>query len=127
MGAWGVEPWANDGAADWFGDTFDETGLAKKIEQTLNLDIDEYHEEIRAAAFLVRLLARTYIWPVDDIDRHRTLAADRLQAIFDSGVFEGEDEFAVGGFLDLAKQSGVSLKCGNGDYEGGHGGKLGWF
>ena len=93
MGAWGVEPWANDGAADWFDDTFDETGLAKRVESTLNLDVDDYYEEIRAAAYLVRLLARTYIWPVDDIDCHRALAADRLQAVLDSGVFEGEDEF----------------------------------
>jgi hypothetical protein len=66
MSAWGIEPWANDSAADWFGDTFDQTGLAKYVEQTLNLDAEERHEEIRAAAYLVRLLGRTYIWPLQD-------------------------------------------------------------
>jgi hypothetical protein len=93
MGAWGVEPWDNDAAADWFGDTFEKTRLAQLVEQTLQLDVDDYYEEIRAAAYLVRLLGRTYIWPVDDIDRHRVLAADRLQAVLDAGVFEESDEF----------------------------------
>lgn len=95
MRAWGIEPWANDGAADWFGDMFDETGLAERVEKALNLEVEDYYEEIRAAAYLVRLLARTYIWPVDDIDRHRALAANRLQAVLDSGVFDGEGEFEL--------------------------------
>ncbi|MFZ6798440.1 DUF4259 domain-containing protein [Undibacterium sp. Di24W] len=92
MGAWGVKAWDNDGAADWFGDIFDETRLAERVEQTLMLDVEDHYEEIRAAAYLIRLLGRTYIWPVDDIDRHRALAADRLQAIVDAGIFE-DDEF----------------------------------
>ena len=63
MSAWGFEPWANDSAADWFGDVFEQTGLAKRVEQGLRLDVDERHEEIRAAAHLVRLLAATLMRP----------------------------------------------------------------
>ena len=92
MGCWGEKAWENDGAADWFGDLFEETGLAKQVEDTLRLDVSEYHEEVRAAAHLVRLLARTYVWPVDDIDDHRKLAADRLQAILDGDFLEDAPE-----------------------------------
>lgn len=92
MGAWGIEPWDNDGAADWFDDLFDKTGLARHIEAGLNLEIEDYHEEVRAAAYLVRKLARGYIWPADDIERIRALAADRLQEILNRKLIE-EPEF----------------------------------
>jgi hypothetical protein len=81
MGAWGVAAWENDGAADWFGDTFDATGLAKRVEETLNGDPEDDHEEIRAAAYLLVALGRVYIWPVEDLDRHLALAIDKLEAI----------------------------------------------
>ena len=93
MGAWGAKPWENDAAADWLGDLFKETRLAKRVEQALRLDIQDYHEEIRAAAFLVRALGRVHIWPVELLDQHRALAAARLEAILEAGVFEENAEF----------------------------------
>jgi hypothetical protein len=86
MGAWGKLPWENDGAADWFGELFDETKLAQRVESTLKLDVRESHEEIRAAASVLLFLGRDYIWSVHDIDRHLSLAADQLQAM--SGLSE---------------------------------------
>ena len=41
MGAWGTAAWENDGAADWFGDTFDATGLARRVEETLDGDPED--------------------------------------------------------------------------------------
>jgi hypothetical protein len=81
MGAWGKLPWDNDGAADWFGDLFDKTKLAKYVEDTLKLDVEESHEEIRAAASILLFLGRVYIWPVHDLNRHLALAADRLEDV----------------------------------------------
>ena len=81
MGAWGKLPWDNDGAADWFGDLFDKTKLAKQVEDTLKLEAEDSHEEIRAAASVLLFLGRDYVWPVHDLDRHLTLAADRLEAV----------------------------------------------
>ena len=81
MGAWGKLPWDNDGAADWFGDLFDKTKLAKEVEATLKLDAEESHEEIRAAASVLLFLGRVYVWPIDDLDRHLALAADRLEEV----------------------------------------------
>jgi Domain of unknown function (DUF4259) len=81
MGAWGKLPWENDGAADWFGDLFDKTKLAQEVEDTLKLDVEDSHEEIRAAASVLLSLGRVYVWPINDLDRHLTLAADRLEEV----------------------------------------------
>ncbi len=86
MGCWGVKPYENDGAADWFGDLWDEFPVPKKVEETLNLDVEEYHEEIRAAAYILLQLGDTYQWPVDDIDRHCKVAATKLEELL--GIYE---------------------------------------
>lgn len=93
MGAWGKLPWDNDGAADWFGDLFEKTKLAKQVEDTLRQDVQDSHEEIRAAASVLLFLGRTYIWPVKDLDRHLTLAADRLEEIIRVTVIAESPEF----------------------------------
>jgi hypothetical protein len=95
MGAWGTADWDNDGAADWFGDTFAATGLAKHVEDTLNLNVNDNHEEIRAAAYLLVALGRVYIWPVDDLDRHLALAISKLEAIREMEIYQ-----EVSGFVE---------------------------
>jgi hypothetical protein len=92
MGAWGYAPWDDDSAADWFGDLFDEIPLATKVEETLNLDPEEYAAEIRAGASLLVMLGRTYVWPVDDIDRHLQLAITQMKKV--RAVYDNEPEFA---------------------------------
>lgn len=93
MGAWGKLPWDNDGAADWFGVLFEKTKLAKQVEDTLRLDVEDSHEEIRAAASVLLFLGRNYIWPVNDLDRHLTLAADRLEEVSRVAVIAESPEF----------------------------------
>jgi hypothetical protein len=93
MGAWGKLPWDNDGAADWFGDLFEKTKLAKHVEDTLRLDVQDSHEEIRAAASVLLFLGHSYIWPVKDLDRQLTLAADRLEEISRVTVIAESPEF----------------------------------
>jgi uncharacterized protein DUF4259 len=93
MGAWGVAPWDNDGAADWYGDMFDATKLARHVERTLKRDPEDAHEEIRAAAYVLVVLGRVYIWPVDDLDRHLGLAISRLEAIKALDVYQEAPDF----------------------------------
>ncbi len=81
MGAWGKSPWDNDGAADWFGDLFEELPLPAKVEAILRLDARLHHEKIRAAAALLVMLGRTYIWPVNDLNRHLELAVVRMEEL----------------------------------------------
>jgi hypothetical protein len=79
MGTWNSAPWDCDEAADWFGDLFDATDLARRVEETLALEVEDHHREIRAAASLLIFLGRTYVWPIGDVDRHLQLAASKLE------------------------------------------------
>ena len=67
--------------------------LAKHVEDTLKLDPNEAHEEIRAAASLLLFPGRPYIWPIYDLDRHLTLAADRLGEVARVDVIAEAPEF----------------------------------
>jgi hypothetical protein len=100
MGAWGYAPWDSDAAADWYGDLFDEMPLAAKVEATLKADPEEYADEIRAAAALLIMLCRTYVWPVDDIDRHLKLAISQMEKVL--AASEDEPEFASAVAEDIA-------------------------
>jgi hypothetical protein len=92
MGAWGTTAWDNDDAADWFADLFEKTKLAKRVEKTLQKkDVEEYANEIRAAAHVLVALGRVYIWPIDDLDRHLCLAIEKLEAIHRLADFEGDE------------------------------------
>jgi hypothetical protein len=91
MGCWGVKPYENDGAADWFEDLWNQLPVPQKVEETLKLDIQDSHEEIRAAAYVLLQLGETYSWPVGDIDRHCELAATRLEELIESEIYEGEE------------------------------------
>jgi hypothetical protein len=91
MGCWGVKPYENDSAADWFGDLWDEFPVPSRVEETLKLDADDSHEEIRAAIHVLLQFGETYIWPVDSIDRHCDLAARRLEEIKTMEEYSGGD------------------------------------
>ena len=88
MGAWGEAAWENDGAADWFADTFEATDLAQHVEVTLNGDPEDDHQEIRAAAYVLVSLGRNFIWPVEDLDRHLALAITKLEAIREMDIYQ---------------------------------------
>jgi hypothetical protein len=81
MSAWGTSPWASDAAADWFGDVMQNSGLPDMVEAALVLDPEEYHEEIRAAAYVMISLGRNFIWPVGRLDGHLKLAIAKLREI----------------------------------------------
>jgi hypothetical protein len=91
MGCWGVKSWENDGAADWFGDLWDEFPVPQKVEETLKLDVHDFHEEIRAAVYVLLQFGDVYRWPVADIDKHCELAAKRLEEMLQSEIYEDEE------------------------------------
>lgn len=80
MGAWGNLPWENDKAAQWLSDLFDRTQLALRVEEALKLDVEESHEEIRAATAVLLFLGHSCVW-TDDLDRHLALAVERLEEV----------------------------------------------
>lgn len=77
-------PWDNDMAADWFGFLFDETELDVKVRSSLEKGIaSDTVDEIRAAASVLCLLGRTYVWPIEDLDDDIDLASLKLEQIKD--------------------------------------------
>ena len=70
MGAWGVEPWDNDTAADWFGELFESLDV-DKIQRAI--EDEEDYDTIRAACFVLATLGRVYVWPADRLDELKTL------------------------------------------------------
>jgi hypothetical protein len=91
MGCWGVEAWANDAAADWFGDLWECFPIPSEVEKTLLLAVDDNHEEIRAAAYVVLQLGNTYMWPIASIDWHCNLAAQRLEELKGMEIYADEN------------------------------------
>jgi len=81
MGTWGIEPWDNDEAADWFQALFQVTKLGERVEECLQRPLTGNMAEIRAAAYVVLALGRAYIWPLESLDRCLPMAIARLQEI----------------------------------------------
>lgn len=83
MGVWGIEPWDNDTAADWYSSFFTGIDVEDRIIGGLE---DENPDRSRAAAYLLSVLGRPYVWPGDParlgqlldraIGRMESLAAD---------------------------------------------------
>jgi hypothetical protein len=92
MGCWGVDAWANDVAADWFGDLWERFPIPLEVERTLLLPLEDNHEEIRAAAYVLLQLGDTYVWPVASIDLHCDLAAQRLEELKGMEIY-ADDSF----------------------------------
>ncbi len=86
MGSWGTEPWQNDPAQDWFEEMFSLTGLAGHIEESLSRTVEDYADEIRAAAFVVVALGKE-AWPAEAYTRCATLARLRLTEMLEHCVF----------------------------------------
>jgi hypothetical protein len=61
MGAWANAAWDNDGAADWFGGLVDATSLANYVRKTLQREVEECDEEIRAATYTGKVRYRAVL------------------------------------------------------------------
>jgi Domain of unknown function (DUF4259) len=80
MGAWGTEPWDNDGAADWFGDLWEGIPIAGRVLETLQAGTSD---EVVAAIWLCSELCRAYVWPIGQLKETLSAAvaaADRILA-----------------------------------------------
>lgn len=68
MSAWGVAPWDNDYAADWFPSFFCEKSMSAASELVFNFDHrdERQYHQIRALAFVMQSLCRPYVWPESD-------------------------------------------------------------
>jgi len=89
MGAWGTEPYANDTAADWFGNNLSDKPLPEAIGEGLN---SRYEEVVRAAAFLLERVGYGYVYPYKLREGHLSLAIERLSAMLGSSWADDWDK-----------------------------------
>ena len=79
MGAWGLEPWDNDAAGDWFYEVFpDDSQFVESVRAGLR---DGHGEVLVAALWVCATLCRDYVWPGEKLDDTLALAvaaADRI-------------------------------------------------
>jgi hypothetical protein len=92
MSTWGREPWESDAAADWFSHLMETTDLPLHIDAALNLAPLEYPEEIRAAAFVLSVFGRNFVYPTDQLDGHLKLAIQKLREIKSLPQFASQPE-----------------------------------
>lgn len=93
MGAWDINAWDNDSAADWFADLFEKTQLAHYVETSLLSDPEDEPEVIRAAAYILLKMGKVYIWPIDDLKRHLLLAIEKLELVQQFYADDGQEDF----------------------------------
>ncbi len=90
MGYWGIEPWQNDGAMNWFENFFELTGIAVHLEETLSRTVEDAADEIRAAV-MVLLTLEAVAWSGDVYESLATLARDRLTEMLGRGIYTNSD------------------------------------
>ncbi|MBF2639954.1 DUF4259 domain-containing protein [Listeria welshimeri] len=104
MGVWGYDPWDNDEAADWFGNFMkhvDIDFIIQTVEEVENRELD--YERIRAVSYIVEMLGKSYIWPVDhyaELDKMVEKLINLLTLMIESGsdfldVWENDPEIII--------------------------------
>ena len=81
MGAWGYTSVENDAGLDEIALLFEKSDLAEHIRQSLQQDVRECSDEIRATAFLVYVLAKNQLWQHESLREITALAISRLNCM----------------------------------------------
>lgn len=88
MGAWGYKSLQNDGALNELDRVFEESQFADHVSESLQQDLHDYADEIRASAYLVYVLAKHGLWQDGRLAEITALAISRLRMILDEEVYE---------------------------------------
>lgn len=122
MGAWGFDPWDSDEAADWFGEFMKHVDIDFIIQTVEEVENNEYdYERIRAVSYIVEMLGKSYIWPVDyyeDLDKMveklinlLTLMIEPDSDFLDMWGNDPEIIIAVQKQIDVLKKDSKENKC----------------
>lgn len=87
MGAWDFHALGNDAGLDELGLLFEKSNLMQHIRVSLEQDLHECPDEIRAAAFLVNVLAKEGLWPHDSLREVTSLAISQLTQMLEEKVY----------------------------------------
>lgn len=91
MGAWGYKPGDTDKAQEWLFALWKNYPFQREVERTLHLDVPDYHEDVRAAAFVLHGTRNLFAWDPDDYSRLAALAIEKLEEISRMEIFQDDD------------------------------------
>jgi len=91
MGAWGTKPDEADKAQEWLLSLWDKSSIKKSVEQALVQNVDDYHEEVRMAAFVFYRLRDLLVWDYEEYANLARQAIVKLQAIAALEIYQDED------------------------------------
>jgi hypothetical protein len=97
MGSWGVAPWDNDAAADWFGDVLKPVVDPIKVEIEKAKERERFSERTYAAAWLLGEVSRNYVYPgmpseADALCQEMIEVIDSYGSEFAKGFYDYRDE-----------------------------------
>lgn len=81
MGAWGYKPADSDKSREWLYRLWENYPFQREVEKALQLNVDDYPEIVRAAAFMIYGTRNLFVWDPDDYSRFALLAIRNLEAI----------------------------------------------
>lgn len=91
MGAWGTKPDEADKAQEWLLPLWEQSSIKKSVEQALVQNVDDYHEEVRMAAFVFYRLRGLLVWDYDEYANLAKQVIVQLQAITALEIYQNED------------------------------------
>lgn len=91
MGAWGFSPTDCDGGDEWIFSLWKNYPFQSEVERTLQLHVEDHHEAVRAAAFVLRGTRDLFVWDPDDYTRLSTLAIGKLEGIRRMEIYHDVD------------------------------------
>lgn len=91
MGAWGTKPDEADKAEEWLLNLWSNSSIKREVEDALNRNVEEHHEEVRIAAFALYKLRDLMIWDREEYIRLATKAVMQLRAITLMEIYYHDD------------------------------------
>lgn len=91
MGAWGTKPDEADKAQEWLLPLWEQSSIKKSVEQALVQNVDDYHEEVRMAAFVFYRLRDLLVWDYEEYANLARHTIVKLQAIATFEIYQDED------------------------------------
>ena len=114
MGAWDFHALGNDAGLDELGLLFEKSNLVQHVRTSLEQDLHECPDEIRATAFMVYILAKEGLWPHDSLREITSLAISRLtrmqaEKVYRNANFVAKLRRLIGQLRDVAPVRTIGL------------------
>ncbi len=103
MGMWDIQPWGNDGAADWYAEFMESTKLRSQWLTAMQPGADGDPDQVRAAIAIFIMLGRVYVWPTEHLDSDLELSLTECRKLLAVEEYTESEELLEQISLELAE------------------------